>query len=262
MASNETGEVTSSNESKGTHRSNEDSLMMITPAVKKFALCAALNSCNLGFDIGVNTGTADLIQDSLSLSDTQLEVFIGSINLFGMIGAFGASYVSDRFGRRQTFRFAAYGFILGVFITALSQSYASLMIGRVFVGIGVGSGLAIDPLYISEISPAVHRGNLVTWSELAINLGIVLGFVSLLVYSPIEDDTQWRLMVATGAVLPIVMIYLSSYVMPESPRWLVAQGKLIEAKNVLMQLYPQGNLYIMQLISSYPFSLFVGIYRV
>ena len=214
--------------------------MVITPAVKKFALCAALNSCNLGFDIGVNTGTADLIQSSLSLSDTQLEVFIGSINLFGMIGAFGASYVSDRYGRRQTFRLAAYGFILGVFITAVSQSYVSLIIGRVFVGIGVGSGLAIDPLYISEISPAIHRGNLVTWSEIAINLGIVLGFLSLLAYSSIEDDIQWRLMVLTGAILPIVMIYLSKYVMPESPRWLVAQGQFVEAKEVLTELYPSG----------------------
>jgi len=188
----------------------------------------------------VNTGTADLIQDSLDLSDTQLEIFIGSINIFGMVGALGASFVCDTYGRRSAFRFAAYLFIVGVFCTAVANSYAVLMMGRVLVGIGVGSGLAIDPLYIAEISPSAHRGNLVTWSELAINLGIVLGFISLLAYSPIEDDAQWRLMVATGNILPFVMIYLSLYVMPESPRWLVSQNKLEEATQVLRDLYPAG----------------------
>lgn len=188
----------------------------------------------------MNTGTADLIQDSLDLSDTQLEIFIGSINIFGMVGALGASFVCDTYGRRSAFRFAAYLFIVGVFCTAVANSYAVLMMGRVLVGIGVGSGLAIDPLYIAEISPSAHRGNLVTWSELAINLGIVLGFISLLAYSPIEDDAQWRLMVATGNILPFVMIYLSLYVMPESPRWLVSQNKLEEATQVLRDLYPAG----------------------
>ena len=49
------------------------------------------------------------------------------------------------------------------------------MIGRLFVGLGVGFGLAIDPLYIAEIAPAEHRGRLSCWSEFAINVGILLG---------------------------------------------------------------------------------------
>lgn len=49
------------------------------------------------------------------------------------------------------------------------------MFGRAFVGLGVGLGLSIDPLYISEVSPPSHRGHLVSFSEIAINFGIVLG---------------------------------------------------------------------------------------
>jgi MFS family permease len=45
-----------------------------------------------------------------------------------------------------------------------ANGYGLLMAGRVFVGLGVGFGLAIDPLYIAEVSPAAHRGELVTWS--------------------------------------------------------------------------------------------------
>jgi len=49
-----------------------------------------------------------------------------------------------------------------------SSSFSALMVGRLFVGLGVGVGLAIDPLYIAEMTPAKHRGELVTWSEIAI----------------------------------------------------------------------------------------------
>ncbi len=52
---------------------------------------------------------------------------------------------------------AAVSFIIGVIIQATALNYATLMVGRAFVGIGVGSGLAIDPVYIAEISPAAHR---------------------------------------------------------------------------------------------------------
>jgi MFS family permease len=55
----------------------------------------------------------------------------------------------------------------------VSPSFPVAMVGRVLVGLGVGLGLAIDPLYISEIAPAKHRGQLVSFSEIAINLGIM-----------------------------------------------------------------------------------------
>lgn len=58
------------------------------------------------------------------------------------------------------------------------------MVGRVFVGIGVGLGLSIDPLYISEVSPPSHRGHLVSFSEIAINFGIMLGACDVLHSSP------------------------------------------------------------------------------
>lgn len=86
------------------HHHSEEDQIPITSAVRTFAMCAALNSCNLGYDIGVNTGAANLVRDDLGLSDGELEIFLGSINLFGIIGAIGASWISDNYGRRKTFK--------------------------------------------------------------------------------------------------------------------------------------------------------------
>ena len=135
---------------------------------------------------------------------------------------------------------AASGFILGVAIMSVAPSYEILLFGRFFVGMGVGVGLAIDPLYIAEVSPASRRGELVSWSEVAINVGLVLGFSSGIVLYPLDNAQEWRVMLALGAVLPIVMIVLVLNVMPESPRWLIANNRLDEARSILERIYPDG----------------------
>ena len=75
---------------------------------------------------------------------------------------------------------------------------------------------------------------------MAINVGIVLGFFSGIVFFGLDDNLQWRLMFAMGCILPIVMIILVNTVMPESPRYLVFKGQDEEAKEVLRKVYPEG----------------------
>ena len=191
------------------HGDAASSILEVTRSTRLFALCAALNSCNLGYDIGVNTGAGPLLQSSLGLTDLQLEVFMGSLNLYAMVGALSSHYISDRLGRRWAFRVAAVGFILGTVAQSGAGGYASLMLGRAFVGCGVGFGLAVDPVYIGEISQAAHRGQLVTWSEIATNVGILLGFAAGLVFADVDEGVAWRLMFALGAILPCFVIYAS-----------------------------------------------------
>ena len=156
------------------------------------------------------------------------------------LGALVAQTISDRFGRRLTFVFAAVGFLVGIFILMVSGSLAMLLLGRMFIGWGVGIGLAIDPLYISEVTPAKHRGELVTWSEIALNCGIVFGFSTGLFLSNMADDREWRVMFMLGGIMPILMIIVVFTIMPESPRWLVQKGRDTDAMIVLQQIYPEG----------------------
>lgn len=157
-----------------------------------------------------------------------------------MFGAMIAQGVSDRFGRRMTFIIAAVGFLIGIFILIVSNSLWMLLVGRMFIGWGVGIGLAIDPLYISEVTPAKHRGQLVTWSEIALNVGIVFGFSTGLFLSGIKDSREWRVMFLLGAIMPVIMILVVLFIMPESPRWLVQKGRETDAVIVLQQIYPEG----------------------
>ena len=71
--------TTSSSEIEPT---DAETVVPITRATMIYVLCAALNSCNLGYDIGVSTNVSKLIQNDIHITDTQREIWIGFINFW------------------------------------------------------------------------------------------------------------------------------------------------------------------------------------
>jgi MFS family permease len=201
-----------------------------------YAACAALNSVNLGYDLGVSTNAGPLLQQDFQLTNTQLELFLGALNFWSIFGALLSPMITDHYGRRASFLTAAVGFVAGIAIMATSSNFYILLAGRFWVGLSVGVGEAIDPMYIAEIAPPHLRGELVSWAEAGVALGVVLGFCSSLV-----SHNNWRIMLGLGAILPLVMMVLVTYVMPESPRWLLSKHQEREARVILMRLYPNDN---------------------
>eukprot|EP00523_Entomoneis_sp_CCMP467_P008329 CAMPEP_0168727240 /NCGR_PEP_ID=MMETSP0724-20121128/5077_1 /TAXON_ID=265536 /ORGANISM="Amphiprora sp., Strain CCMP467" /LENGTH=570 /DNA_ID=CAMNT_0008774069 /DNA_START=65 /DNA_END=1777 /DNA_ORIENTATION=+ len=200
---------------------------------------AALNSVNLGYDLGVSTNAGPLLMKDQDLSQCQLELFLGSLNFWSIWGALLSPIVTESYGRRNTFFVAALLFVVGVLAQSTAKSYAFLMLGRMVVGLAVGVGEAVDPMYIAEIAPPHLRGELVSWAEAGVSFGVVLGFASSFCFN-MEDPTNWRNMIAIGAAMPIVMILLVKLrLMPESPRFLVQKGRSGEAREVLERIYPE-----------------------
>lgn len=222
------------------HGDRSGTAIQLTRASYLYSICACVNSCNLGFDIGATTNVGPLVEAEFGLTTAQRELFVGSLNFWAIFGGFLSNWFCDKYGRRRSFIIAAVGFIIGSILTGASTSYTSLMIGRMFVGLGVGFGLAIDPLYIAEMTPAAHRGKMVAWAEIGVNVGIVLGFGTAIMFYSVDSSLEWRLILYMGTVLPLVMIYLVLKVMPESPRWLVNNGRDSEAKVILQEVYPAG----------------------
>lgn len=87
-----------------------------------------------------------------------------------------------------------------------------------------------------------HHVLMLTLSQLnsQTNVGICLGFLSGLLFSSLPTNIAWRLMFSMGAIIPIILIYLATFVMPESPRWLVSKNRESEAAQVLKMVYPDG----------------------
>lgn len=198
-------------------------------------MCACLNSLLLGFDIGVTSSSSLVIRDHFGLTSFQQELIVGTPNLVSIAGALTVGRIADHFGRRRTFSLAAIFFFVGAVLVSSAQDFWMILIGRVVVGLGVGTGLSIDPLYISELSPSHLRGKLVTWSEISINIGILSGYGAGLTFNGLPDTYNWRIMNGLAAIAPIVIFALSVTWMPESPRWLLRNGRKEEAEAILVR---------------------------
>lgn len=185
-------------------------------------------------DIGVMSGAVLFIRDNLKITATQVEILNGSLNICSLIGSLVSGKTSDWIGRRYTIVLAAATFLIGALLMGLAPSFAFLMAGRMVAGIGVGYSLMIAPLYTTEISPAMTRGMLSSLPEVFINLGILLGYIFNYAFSGLPENISWRLMLGVAAI-PAICIAMGVMVMPESPRWLVMQGRLVEAKLVLIR---------------------------
>ena len=178
------------------------------------------------------SGASLYIKKDLKITDVQLEILMGVMNLYSLIGAFAAGRTSDWLGRRFTVVFAAAIFFVGALLMGFAVSYAMLMAGRFVAGVGVGYAIVIAPVYTAEISPAASRGLLMSFPDFFINLGILLGYISNYAFARLPLYLGWRVMLGIGAA-PSALLALMVFVMPESPRWLVKNGRLADARAVL-----------------------------
>ncbi|KAG8642433.1 hypothetical protein MANES_12G087600v8 [Manihot esculenta] len=196
------------------------------------AIFASLNSVLLGY--GVMSGAIIFIQEDLNITEVQEEVLVGCLSIVSLFGSLAGGRTSDAIGRKWTMGLAAIVFQTGAAIMTLAPSFQVLMIGRFLAGIGIGFGVMIAPVYIAEISPTVARGSFTSFPEIFINLGILLGYVSNYAFANLPVHTGWRVMLAVG-IMPSIFIAVALFIIPESPRWLVMQDRVEEARSVLLK---------------------------
>eukprot|EP00055_Hartaetosiga_balthica_P016597 m.105706 g.105706 ORF g.105706 m.105706 type:complete len:596 (+) comp9136_c1_seq8:175-1962(+) len=192
----------------------------------------ALTSILLGYDIGIMSGAKLQIKEHFELSDGKVELMVGIMNFISAFGGLVSGRISDFIGRRYTVAIACVLFVCGAVLMAFANTYWVLMVGRVITGLGVGSGLTIAPLYMAELSPKKFRGALVSFNEVAINIGILLGFILGYAFSGMPTDRGWRWMLGIGGFPPVIIL-VSLIFLPESPRWLVKNGYEDIASNTL-----------------------------
>ncbi|KAJ6402052.1 hypothetical protein OIU84_014179 [Salix udensis] len=203
------------------------------------AIFASLNSVLLGYDVGVMSGAILFIKEDLKISEVQEEVLVGILSIVSLLGSLAGGKMSDAIGRKWTIAFATLVFQSGAAIMTLAPSFTVLMSGRILAGVGIGFGVMIAPVYIAEISPSAVRGSLTSFPEIFINLGILLGYISNYAFSGLPVHINWRVMLGIG-ILPSIFMGVALFVIPESPRWLLAadlaNSEKHEAKAVWQEL--------------------------
>ena len=223
------------------------------PLVYVVAAFAALCACSWGYDAGISSSILFRLQlegGGVEMNDVQLEIFVGAMTLFSIPGALFAYSIIDNLGRLRTFSFSATMLISGILLTVSSSNFAMMVSGRAVMGVGAGIASVVDGLYISECSPPRIRGRLVSYSSTAFTIGLFVGFgIGALFQSISEEDDDgderisndraWRYMLATSTFMPALMILLIACgAVPESPRFLILQGRIRDAELSLQRLRP------------------------
>ncbi|KAF3449960.1 hypothetical protein FNV43_RR06039 [Rhamnella rubrinervis] len=156
-----------------------------------------------------------------------------------IIGAAIGGWFNDRYGRRSVILIADLLFFIGAVVMASATGPAPLIVGRVFVELGVGKASMTAPLYISEASPAKIRGALVSINAFLITGGQFLSFLINLAFTKAPGTWRWMLGIAA---LPALLQFILMFFLPESPHWLYRQGREEEAKATLEKIFPADDL--------------------
>ncbi|MBC7889674.1 MAG: sugar porter family MFS transporter [Ferruginibacter sp.] len=197
------------------------------------SIVAALGGLLFGFDTAVISGTINFIQPYFGLSEAQLGWTVSSL-LFGCIaGVFFAGKAGDHYGRKKVLMLAAFLFFLSAIGSASAHSLTWFIAARILGGLAVGVASILSPMYIAELAPAKYRGTLVSLNQLAIVVGILIAFFSnyLLVDTGVNN---WRWMLLVMAA-PAILLFVSLFFVPESPRWLVGRNQNDAALKVLQK---------------------------
>lgn len=188
-----------------------------------------------GYDIGVMTGALPFLEKDWNLTNALIVGCITSAVMFGAIfGGAVAGQLSDRFGRRKMILVSAVVFAVFAILSMVAPNNGSiyLIVVRTLLGLAVGAASALVPAYMSEMAPANARGSLSGLNQTMIVSGMLLSYIMDFLLKGLPQSWGWRIMLGLAAV-PALILLGGVLRLPESPRFLIKNGKEAEAKQVL-----------------------------
>lgn len=187
-----------------------------------------------GFDTAVISGTTRSLGAVFNLNPQSLGFTVASATIGTIVGALSGGGLADKYGRKKLLFAIGALFLLGSLGTALAPASAYWLFfgSRFFGGVGVGMASVCAPIYIAKIA----RGRLVGLVQFNIVLAILVSYASNAIIRAIAPhDTAWRWMLGIMAV-PSIIFLLLLFTVPETPRWLMAQGREEQAKAISLKL--------------------------
>ncbi|XP_022873349.1 monosaccharide-sensing protein 2-like [Olea europaea var. sylvestris] len=199
------------------------------------AIAATIGNFLQGWDNATIAGAVVYIKKELELEST-MEGLIVAMSLIGATVITTCSgTISDSVGRRPMLIFSSGFYFLSGLIMLWSPNVYVLLLARLLDGFGIGLAVTLVPLYISETAPSEIRGLLNTLPQFTGTAGMFLAY-SMIFGMSLLPSPSWRLMLGVLSIPSLLYFALVVLYLPESPRWLVSKGRMLEAKQVLQKL--------------------------
>jgi sugar porter (SP) family MFS transporter len=201
----------------------------------------ALLACIGGFLFGYDTAVIGSVLDFIpyELSPFWTGYLVAGASLGAAVGALAAGPLTDRFGRKSLLMADATVYAVGALLSAFTVNAAMLITSRTLIGLAVGADSAIATAYIAEFAPKGRRGQLSIIQQWMITVGIFVSYIVAIaifvIWPGAARDVDWRVILGLGAVPAVIAVVLRSR-MPESPRWLIQQGRYADTSEALAKL--------------------------
>jgi MFS transporter, SP family, arabinose:H+ symporter len=208
--------------------------MRLNAFLIRSTVVAALGGLLFGFDTAVISGTTRDLTVVYRLTAGLLGVTVSAALIGTILGAMLASIPGDKYGRRDSLRIMALLYVISALGCAFAWNWDALVFFRVIGGLGIGGSSVLGPMYIAEIAPASWRGRLVGVFQFNVVAGILLAYFSNYFVGTFHlgIDLEWRWKLGIAAA-PAALFLVLLLIIPRSPRWLVKQQRLEEAREVL-----------------------------
>ena len=218
----------------------DDSELSSASYLARLTGVACLGSLQFGWDTGIASGMLVAIHADLGheLSEGEQELIVSATTVGAILGSIVAGRMADWLGRKKVMVASGILFLLGALEQAASQVVRELVLGRVLVGLGVGMASMVVPTYLAEVAPTKVRGRLVGINSLLVTGGQVVAYLVDAAFYNLPHG--WRWMVLAGGI-PAVFQLVGMIYLDESPRWLVARGRIVRARQVLRRIYPHAS---------------------
>lgn len=203
-----------------------------------YSSVTALGGFLFGFDTAVINGALPFFSSYFGLNEGMQGFAVGSA-LFGcVIGSIAIGRPSDKYGRKTMIIFMAVLMLISAIGSAVANNFSVFIFFRIVGGLGVGGVSVLSPMYISEISHAKDRGRFTIIFQLAIVLGILIAFFSdFLLIDTGKNNWRWMFL-AEG--IPTIVFFALLFFVARSPRWLVKNNNIDEARKVLKSIDPEN----------------------
>jgi SP family galactose:H+ symporter-like MFS transporter len=201
-----------------------------------YVICmvAALGGLLFGLDQGFIANSLETLTNHYQFGLQGGESYSAILATGGIFGALLSGIFARFLGRKRSLVLAGFIFTAASAFSALLPPLPVLSACRFALGFAVGIASFVVPLYLSETAPAAIRGSMGTLFQLMITIGIFLIALSnvFIARTFTNPSTSLPLMFLTVTLFASLM-FAGSFILPESPRWLMLKGRKDQAIAVL-----------------------------